>query len=126
MIHGDIILVRDVGSKDRIGELGASIRANMLWWSVCLNDILHRMSDFCSTLAFQSPSHQVFRISIHAYKDIFVSTILVESCGLLTAQHFLYPFVLFGREIDVIDEVYVSLEPTDDHSSGASSFCWLA
>ena len=110
MIHGDVVLVQDVGTKDGIGELGASIRTNMLWWSVCLNDILHRMRDFCVTLAFQSPSHQVFRISINAYKDILVSTILVESGGLLTAQHYLNPFVLFGREIDEIDEVYVSLE----------------
>ena len=66
MIHGDVILVQDVGTKDGIGELGASIRANMLWCTVCLNDVLHRMRDFCGTLAFQSPSHQVFRISINA------------------------------------------------------------
>ena len=48
-----------------------------------------------------------------------------ESDVLLLFQHFLYRFVLFGIEIDKIDEVYVSFEPTDDHSSGTSSFCWF-
>ena len=37
----------------------------------------------------------------------------------------LNPFVLFGREIHEIDEVYVSLEPTNDHSSSTFTLCWF-
>ena len=59
---------------------------------------------FGGTLAFQSPSHQVFRISINAYKDKLVSTILVESSG-----HFWLPNTFCISILSCLEEKSTSI-----------------